>query len=372
MRGIRISVITPGVGAAKFCLREFYRIMRAPGEGLLTVSTGSGLAKDKLGTFFGKNLNQKKWASLLSKRLSESQDFPFFVLGVPSDSGGGICRGAAHGPLYLREAMYKKHKAWARYDLGDVPCIPQLVHDDMLRINSLKSCGKSLWGATYKNQPVSVLNLLTEFLTCAWEEVPHFKPLILGGDHSISAAVFEAMERHGLCEELGVLHLDAHTDLMESRFGVEHCFATWAAHSVKKLRKPSAWVQVGVRASRKPKSFWEKKYGLRQYWALELEKISATDFAHDLLKHWKNLGVKYLYISNDIDATDARWVPSTGTPENKGLNPSWVAELIEICSRSLPLVGADLVEVAPVLGSKSDAQKTLGCGLRYLESLKWI
>jgi arginase family enzyme len=40
-------------------------------------------------------------------------------------------------------------------------------------------------------------------------------------------------------------------------------------------------------------------------------------------------------------------------------------------SSEFDLVGADLVEVAPVVSSREDAEKTLQSSLKYLEALQW-
>jgi len=344
-------------------------ILRPPGHGLLTISSGSGAAKKALKPYFH-TTDWKNWASRVDASLKSKT--PFSIIGVPSDSGGGICRGAAHGPLRIRELLYKSEKKWSSYDLGDIPCIPQLVHDSMLSYAQRIQSAKTLWGHHFKeSSPASPLNILADLLEELFTERPHFRPLVLGGDHSISGAVFEAMDRVGRLQGLAVLHFDAHTDLLESRFGIEHCFGTWTSHALKKMEKPGAWVQLGIRASGKDKSHWEKVYGLKQYWSKELQKKDAKKFAAELVKHWKDLGCKHLYITNDIDGTDQGEAPSTGTAESHGLKAAWVATVIKEVSTALPLVGADLMEVAPVLGSKADAKKTLSTACKFLMALRW-
>jgi len=296
----------------------------------------------------------------------------FYVLGIPSDAGGGICRGAAHGPLALREVLYARHPDWAVRDLGDITVVPQLSSDALLSPAQKARSGRAVWGAAYKPScPVSPLDLLRETLIEGFALRPDFRPFVLGGDHSVSGAIFQALHKAGRTRKLAVLHLDAHTDLLEERFGVEHCFATWAAHAVKTLGKPSAFVQVGVRVSRRPKSYWEKRYGLRQLRAPEVLRQDPTVLAAQLLAGWKKLGCEELYVSFDVDALDPRFVPSTGTPEPGGLDPAWARSLVKLCSQGLPLVGADVVEMAPVLGSKADAARSLRASMKVIEGLQW-
>jgi agmatinase len=262
----------------------------------------------------------------------------------------------------LRAALYARHPEFAAQDLGDLPCIPQLLEDSMLSLTQLQASGRSLWGAAWKKSiPVSPLNLLKSLLEQGYRDNPLcFRPLIVGGDHSTSWAVSQALKKSGLFEGLAILHFDAHTDLMEERYGVAHCFATWAAHAALQM-KPAArknFVQVGLRVSGRTKSHWEKKYGLRQIWAKELGGHEPTDFARELVRQWRRRGCHRLYISFDVDALDPRFVPSTGTPEAGGLDPAWCREVIRVCSAEMTLVAADLVELAPVLGSIAQGRRS--------------
>ena len=62
---------------------------------------------------------------------------------------------------------------------------------------------------------------------------PNMRIMMLGGDHSVSWPVMDAMlakEPDGNAD-VGIVHFDAHTDLLPQRLGVPYCFATWAFHA---------------------------------------------------------------------------------------------------------------------------------------------
>lgn len=341
-------------------------LLKAPGFGLLTVSTGAREAQD----LFKKNFRRRapeSWADDLA--LPESGPV---LIGVPSDAGGGICRGAAHGPVHLRRHLYAADKRWCSADLGDIPCVPQLSHDSLLSNAAHRQVGTALWGHAYAAElPVSPTNLLQAVLVDLWSQAPNVQPVILGGDHSLSGGVFAALHATGRDRKLAVLHVDAHTDLLESRYGIEHCFGTWTAHAVKGLENPAAWVQIGIRASGRDAAHWESTFGLKQYWAKPLRKRDPKTFAAELTRHWQSLGCERLYITNDIDGTDSKFVPATGTPEGEGLDPAWLRTVFRELTRTWPLVGTDLMEVAPVLGAPAGAERTLKTAVRYLEAIHW-
>ncbi len=348
-------------------------LLRAPGLGLLTVTTGGAAQREFLARY-SPGLDASEWPLDVKARLRAAKALPppFFFLGVPSDSGGGVCRGAAHGPAALRARLFELGRLEASRDLGDIACIPQLSHDSILNARQLRASGRALWGTEYRaGWPVSALNLTEETLLRAWKLAPKFRPLVVGGDHSVSGAVFAALARAGKLKDLAVLHIDAHTDLMESRFGIEHCFATWTAHAVRRLKDPARWVQIGVRTSGRTKTEWESRFGLRQLWADELLRQDPVRFADGLVEDWKRRGARRLYVSFDVDGLDPADVSATGTPEPRGLRVEWLRKVLARCTKALPLVGADVMEFAPVLGSKEDAERSLDAIVRCLEALEW-
>ena len=347
------------------------KIVRSPGSGLLTFTSGSGKALKFLKSHFDEAA-MKDWQTVLPERL-KVQSGPFSIIGFPSDCGGGICRGTAHGPLHLRKKLYDDHPDWVSRDLGDVPCIPHLLHDSMISDQQRMLSGKALWADTFEEGvPVSPLNLLEEYLVELYQTVPNFRPLVLGGDHSTAGAIFEALHRAGQLKTCAVLQFDAHTDLLESRFGVKNCFATWTANALKHMSDPQRFVQIGIRASGYSKEHWESKFGLQQHWARDLLSLDPENYAAELVADLKSKGCDCLYISNDIDGTDEQYAPSTGTPEGGGMTPEWVTRVIEVCTAELRLIGADMVEVAPVLGSPQDGELTVATGAKIIEAHHWI
>ena len=346
-------------------LSDISRTLVAPGAGLLSVTTGSDAQKE-LSSYFSKGAcdSQKSWSSEIKKALKHD----WVLLACPSDAGGGICRGAAHGPLGTRSALYKENPQIAKHDLGDIPCIPQLLHDSMNSKAQLDQSFEALFNKKRsRGESVSPLNLLADVLTELYKNKKQV--FLLGGDHSVSWAPFEAFQKAKLKQNIGVLHLDAHTDLMEDRFGVEHCFATWAAHSVRKISNPANWFQVGIRVSRKSKKEWEKKFGLQQYWMKDVQRKTPEQMADVISQQWTRSKVNSFYVSLDIDALDPKWAPSTGTAEKGGFDLDYVKTLLhELCAR-FPLLGGDLVEVAPRIGSKEDAKITLHSAVECLKVL---
>jgi arginase family enzyme len=156
-------------------------------------------------------------------------------------------------------------------------------------------------------------------------------------------------------EDLGIVHFDAHTDLLPERLGVRICFATWAFHANAALGGRERMIQIGIRASGRDRGHWERELGVRQIWAAEAIELGAEQLAARVVEHLRARGVRRVYVSNDIDGTDDHWAAACGTPEPGGLTPDMVVAVIRAVGREFELVGADLVELAPGLSLDREA-----------------
>ncbi len=161
-------------------------------------------------------------------------------------------------------------------------------------------------------------------------------PLLLGGDHSITFAPIERLQRR---EPLAVLWLDAHTD-----------FNPWAgtgAHNHK---------QVLRRVCRMPGVDYALHVGHRGF-TIEDERDLGAPLEILGPRALRELGVERAYrqlppelpcyVSVDIDVLDPAWAPGTGTPVPGGLTPDAVAAILSTTIVERRVVGLDLVEVHP-------------------------
>jgi agmatinase len=194
--------------------------------------------------------------------------------------------------------------------------------------------------------PVSPLSIAERVFRTLLAINPGLRLLTLGGDHSAAwpAVAALAAARPGL----GVVQLDAHTDLLPERLGVRLCFGTWSFHANQLLGRGGRLVQVGVRASRHDRGHWESTLGVRQVWAAEVRRDPAAAL-EQVMALCHAAGVTSVYLSNDVDGLDPSFASGTGTPEPDGLSLEFVLALIERLGREFELCGGDVMEVAPDL-----------------------
>lgn len=319
-----------------------------PGNGVFTVNTAKerkdGLHQ-KIYNCTGHQVDQK-WKDSLENLETHKGSV---LLGVCSDTGGGILRGANWGPLFLRNEIYKESPRVL--DIGDIRVIPHLLMDKYLNNETISKCHKALYGDLADSLPVSPLSITYDFVENFYKIYKDKGLLSLGGDHSVSFPLTQPFLRQKAKDgkKIAIIHFDAHTDLLQQRLGIDICFGSWAYHILKDLSDPSLLYQIGIRSSGKDKDYWQKLYGVQQFWAHEVRTLGAEEIAKNIILDLKSKKVDELYISFDIDAIDAKYASSTGTPEPDGLDPHEAISIIKHISNEFAVVAADLVEVAPFL-----------------------
>jgi arginase family enzyme len=353
---------------------ELALLLRPAGGGIHLVSTGRTRQLAAQRRLYGASTDEEVGVRF-QERLGRLASARAVLLGIPSDVGGGILRGANQGPLAIREQLLAEDPGWfgraegaGLVDLGDVRVVPQLLHDEMLSAEQLAASRRALYPELAEPQaarlPVSPLSIAERALDLILSVNGDAAPLLLGGDHSTAWPAVAALGR--VRPALGVVQVDAHTDLLPHRLGVKYCYGTWSFHANERLGRGGRLVQVGIRASGWERGHWEGSLGVRQIWAAEAlaDPAAALDA---VVAAVRASGARTVYLSNDIDGTDERFADATGTPEPGGLPPDLVVELIRRLGREVGLCGGDVMEVAPSINrSPGGAERTLSVAARYL------
>lgn len=325
-------------------MKDIPQLLTLPGNGVYTVNTGKEKKEKLMVAYYGTKDPEKarlKWLKTFEKMNIEKP----WVIGIPSDNGGGIQRGANWGPLMLRQEILDSAKEFI--DLGDVRVIPHLLHDKYLNEATIKLCQKALYGKVNK-LPVSPLSVAERALHDLYKKNPAARILGFGGDHSTSYPLVKTwLESRKNLKTAAILHFDAHTDLLERRLGIDLCFGTWTYQILKDLASKDHIIQVGIRSSGKTRKHWKETLGVEQLWASEVAKWGVEKTYKKIKDQYTKLKITEVYISFDIDALDEKYAAATGTPEKGGLLPTDCAALIRLLSKDFKITGADLMEVAP-------------------------
>jgi arginase len=247
------------------------------------------------------------------------------LIGVPWDASSSGDRGAAGAPQRIRDALWSPaSNTWnERGDDLAAPGVLDDVGDLQLPIDG-------------SHARAAIEEAVRRVLRGGG------RPLVLGGDHSITYPVLRAFRETP--EPPVVLHFDAHADLYD-----EFPPRDSAADSVPPDRYSHACpfarvmeeqlarrlVQVGIRTLTGHQRQQARRFGVEMIGADRWRDALAvvSDMQHPV------------YVSLDIDVIEPGLAPGISHPEPGGLA---VRDVLDILARlRVPVVGADLVEYNP-------------------------
>tara|TARA_Y100001968_G_scaffold184258_1_gene168811 strand:- start:707 stop:1609 length:903 start_codon:yes stop_codon:yes gene_type:complete len=242
------------------------------------------------------------------------------IFGVPYDGTTSFRPGSRFGPSAIREVSngLEAYCPQLNLDLG------QIKYADL---GSLEIP----FGA-----PEPVLKLVKKSTKQIFTE--GMKPLMLGGEHSITSGAIEgALEEY---QDLIIVQLDAHADLRREWLGSKYNHACAMTRCLELLANKQLF-QVGIRSG-------------------TLEEFEDMKQRNQPIHHKSGESAKYLYqalnpflgmpiyLTIDLDWFDPSLVPGTGTPEPGGFFWNDFAAIIDVLKEH-HIIAGDIVELAPQL-----------------------
>ena len=212
-------------------------------------------------------------------------------------------------------------------------------------------------------------NIITDFIVCDYGDVDrdlnweryfgkveeratqalaHPFSLFIGGDHSVTIPLHKAYcAKYG--NNIGVIQLDAHTDLMDSFEGHHWSHACTARRALDDLGvSPSHYTFIGIRSYVEDEIHYLNNHpDLIVHSARDIYQKGIQAVAEAVVQQLQHLD--HIYLSLDIDCLDPAFAPGTGTLEAGGLQTRELLECLRILFAELPINAMDIVEVAPPL-----------------------
>jgi len=236
------------------------------------------------------------------------------LFGVPYDGTTSFRPGTRFGPAAIREVSSGLESYCPQLDLD----LEDLEFADLGAVDISFGAPEPVVAAV-KRATEAVLEL-------------DLKPLMLGGEHSISSGAVAAVA--AAHPELVLVQLDAHADLRHTWLGAQHSHACAMRRCLEVL--PSGQLlQIAIRSGTKAEF-------------TELQQTGRLVAIDQMAAALAPLRGRPLYLTVDLDWFDPAVLPGTGTPEPGGFLWSHFAALVDEL-RHHQLVGADVVELAPQL-----------------------
>jgi len=255
-------------------------------------------------------------------------DYDVAFVGAPFDIGCTFRTGTRFGPQGMRRisALYQKYsfehgldlsETLAMCDIGDIFCPANITkgHDQITK---------------------GIAHILSQGTL----------PMIMGGDHSIGYPIARAVAQ---CVEgkVGIIHIDRHVDTQDKDMDeIMHTCPWFHATNIPNC-PPANLVQLGIGGWQVPRAGVKvgRERGTTILTVNDIEKIGLDKTIEIALEvAWK--GASAVYLSFDIDAIDAGFVPGTGWPEPGGLLPREALKIVNGIAKE-GIAAMEVCEVSP-------------------------
>jgi agmatinase len=257
------------------------------------------------------------------------------VIGAPFDGGTSHRPGTRFGPSAIRTTDYLGYgegrpslalgvdpmEALRIVDVGDVNMLPGEIETALQRLEDAVAA------------------------VAATDAIP----IILGGDHTIALPDVTGVARHVGWGRVSVVHFDAHADTGETHRGSLLGHGTPMRRLIESgAARGDRFLQIGLRGYWPgPETVaWMHEQRMRSY---EMSEVVARGLDECLTEAFA-IAVDEcdgVFLSVDVDVVDPGMAPGTGTPEPGGLTARQLLDAVRRCALELPVVGMDVVELAP-------------------------
>jgi agmatinase len=261
------------------------------------------------------------WADL-HRPEGTPQNTTFTVLGIPYDRSASARQGAAQAPARIRR--------WTHHLTPFTEDRTRLAHVSVCDLGDIEINDQMADFERIANTVAALPNI----------------PIILGGDHSISIPIFKAQRQRFAKKRLGVLWVDAHPDLCDEFDGSKFSHACVMRRALEYGIAQKDICMVGLRSWEAQEIDLIENGNLHVYTMPDIAEKGIEKIARKVRKQLSKCDA--VHISLDIDCLDPAAAPGTGIPDAGGMTMRQVLHLLKELE-TLPLVGLDLVEVAPPL-----------------------
>lgn len=285
-------------------------------------------------------------------------DCDIALIGVPHSTGNGTTERDQHlGPRAVRHVSANGRRVHMKYqldpwsscrihDLGDVP-LPEANDNEACIARISEFFGKVASAGA--------------------------RPVAIGGDHSITGAILQAIAGSDAPLTGGgkaaLLHFDAHTDAfanLDHFLGAKKSAAHWAAYLAQQGNiAPRHSVQFGIRGNTRSLDWLQPSYDLG-YEVITMDRYKEIGAAESIRIIRERIGDMPLYITFDLDCLDPTVAPGVSNIEAgcDGFRMDQVCEVLHAL-KGANVIGADVVCLMPTKDSPNNITAMVACAVMF-------
>ena len=250
--------------------------------------------------------------------FEQHEDAKYVILGVPFDFTSTYRPGSRFGPHAIREASQNL----------EAYCLRNGLDVEDLSVNDIGDLDivENVEGMLERLQLVLIDVLGADK-----------KPIVLGGEHTITYGCMKAIDGAAL------VSFDAHLDLRDEYLGSKLSHATFMRRLCEQFGSEGVF-EVGVRALCSEELDFVEEMDLKYITSRDISLEGTEETIRRIREGLSNF--ERVYVSIDMDVLDPSYAPGVGNPVPEGLSPTTLLDILHgVCDRRV--VGFDVVEVTP-------------------------
>lgn len=165
-------------------------------------------------------------------------------------------------------------------------------------------------------------------------------PITIGGDHSITTIILQAVNEALDGDKVSLIYFDAHPDFVSSTRNYYGSVITDSSNYVDFKKS----VLIGTRAAEQEELLNASKRGLEIVTPLDILEVGINHVVKKIISKCK---LNKVYLSIDLDCMDPGVAPGVSVPAPGGLFPLDLIYMIKKITENLQVVGMDIVELSP-------------------------
>ena len=259
---------------------------------------------------------------LLHSNVNSIDQADFVVIGVPDESRSHAKRkGASKGPDSLRSAS----NSFEFFERAGkiIPICP------------MKGTLENKKVFDFGNIPREDLYKLIFYLVSAKKF-----PITIGGDHSITSVILQAIYEVSKVDKITLLYFDAHPDFVSSTRNYYGSVITDSFNYIDFTKS----TLIGTRAAEPEELENASKQKLEIITPIDIIEAGINSIVKKIIS---KCGSSSVYLSIDLDCMDPGVAPGVSVPAPGGLFPLDLMYIVKKISENAQIVGMDIVELCP-------------------------
>jgi agmatinase len=165
-------------------------------------------------------------------------------------------------------------------------------------------------------------------------------PITIGGDHSITTIILQAIYDKFEGEKISLVYFDAHPDFVSSTRNYYGSVITDSSGYINFTKS----ILIGTRAAESEELKNASKHKLEIITPIDIIELGINATVKKIVT---KCGSNKVYMSIDLDCMDPGVAPGVSVPAPGGLFPVDLIYMIKKISENLQILGMDLVELSP-------------------------